>query len=674
MPDQSHYRVGVDIGGTFTDFVVYDAGKDTVEYHKVPTTSEKPWKAVIEGLQQLAARNVLDPAKIEYFSHGTTLAINTLIEQDGAKTGLLITEGFEDILEIQRLRLAEPLDFFNEKLPSLVDRRFVKGVNERIGAHGEIYDPLDSDEVLKDVQDLVNHGCENNIHERSCLDAIKEAFPDLYISTSSDIWPQEREYERALITVINAYIGDRMDEYFSQLTTKLAAINVEATVLSTKSNGGVMTAASAGERPVETLFSGPAAGVMGARWAAKASGFNQLITFDMGGTSADVSVVDDEPRFSTDASAGGYNVMMPSIDITAIGAGGGSIAWVDEQGVLKVGPESAGSNPGPACYGRGGTDPTITDAYVVLNLLNPERFSGGELRIDTERTEAAIADLAQTLELSPEDVAASILDVATAKMTSELVPLLARRGVEVTDFTMVAYGGAGPTHSFFLSEEIGIQKLVIPESPGTMSAMGSIIADCRADFVRSYRVKLGEITVSDLRDQYEALEQEALEWLRDEDLSLTSQRTIREVEMRFQGQSYEVSTPVPTKLDTLDQVREAFHRAYEEVYNFVDPNEDVEITDIRVQIVGETPTPELRAPSSKQRDGNEPQSTSADRSVYLAGRWREVPVYKRCVLQAGDQFEGPAIVDQDDTTVVVPGGFSVTVDSIGNLIGRRNTA
>ncbi len=441
-------RLGIDIGGTFTDLVTLDQNKGMLSMLKTPSTPTHPSRAVINGIDVLVSRVQIEPSHISYFVHGTTLALNTVIQRSGALTGLLVTTGFGDILELQRLRLPDPHHFNAERPRALVMRRHVRQIDERMLANGDVYQPLPVQQCVDAARELQSLGVEslaicflhayrNPAHEIAAQDAIAEALPDLYVCRSSDIWPQQREYERSLATVINAFVGDKMQRYFASLEGEVSAMGVPAPVLSTKSNGGVMSAASAGKAPVQTLLSGPASGVIGARYIGELAGERRLLTFDMGGTSADIAVVDGQIALSTTNRAGDFPLILPAVDVSSIGAGGGSVVWTDQLGVLKVGPRSAGSSPGPACYARGGTEATVTDAYVVSGILDPTTFLGGTLPLDAGRAFAAVSAIGAELGLPVERAAEAILEVATSNMYAEFVPALAQHGVDPADFVLL---------------------------------------------------------------------------------------------------------------------------------------------------------------------------------------------------------------------------------------------
>ena len=672
----ANYRIGVDIGGTFTDLVLMDTGNGSLRVLKVPSTPADPAEAVRVGVAEITGRAGVAMADVDLFVHGTTLAVNTLIQRSGADVGVLVTRGFEDVLELGRLRLPEPQNFFTDRVRPLVPRHRVRGIGERVNARGEMLTPVDLSEVERAGHELAAVGCQaiavcflhsyrNDENERLAVARLQDCLPGMLIRCSSAVWPQRREYERALVTTIDAHIGPVMRRYFNRLEEDLRGEGFSGPILSTKSNGGVMTARSAAERPAETLFSGPAAGVVGALWVATAAGYPDVVTLDIGGTSADVSILTGGvPGYSTEAKSGDFPVILPSMDLQTIGAGGGSIAWVDDRGVLKVGPRSAGADPGPVSYGRGGTNPTVTDAYVTLGILGAGGLVGGEVGLDPALGHAALAKLGDRLGLSAEDAAWSVLEVATANMYSRFVPLMASRGVNADTYALLAYGGAGPTHVFLLAREVGISRVVVPMLPGALCALGCLVADLRADFVRSFDVELGRASAETLREAFGALDEQARAWLQGEAIPVQGVQILHSAEMRYKGQSFEINVPLPD----LDGIRSEFQRAYEAIYGYADPEAPVEMVDLRAQVVGMTPKP----PSGVAAKLVEaPAAGRGSRRVYHAGSWVDAQLHARAELRPGHTFAGPAIVEQYDTTVFVPPGFRCCVDAMGNIVGEK---
>ncbi len=686
MTEGSGYRLGVDIGGTFTDFALLDEATGEISVLKVPSTPAEPAAAVVTGVRELLRRRRLGPEAIRAFVHGTTLAVNTIIERTGAPTALLVTRGFRDILTIGRHRLPDIFDFFTELPRPLVPRAWVAEIAERTAASGRVITPTDEAEVRRVVERLSAEGVEafavcflhayrNPANEQAACRAIEAAAPDAYVSLSSELWPQMREYERGLVAVMNAYVGRKMAAYFGALERGLQGLGLDAPVLSTKSNGGVMTAREAGERPVETLLSGPAAGVIGASFVAREAGFAQTVTFDMGGTSADVAVVDGEPRYSTENHVGDFPVIMPAIDVTSIGAGGGSIAWTDADGVLKVGPRSAGARPGPACYGLGGTEPTVTDAYVCLGIIDPARFLGGTLPLDPGRARAAVERLGARLGLGVLETAESILRVATSQMYAALVPLMARKGVDLDRFALLAFGGAGPTHGFLLAREVGIRRVIVPRHPGVLCATGALVADVRRDFVRTVHGVLRGTDDAGLLDGllagFRELTEQGRRWLEAQRLEFAGTVARWTADVRYLGQSFELTVPVdePMLADASGRAfRRAFQREYEQVYGYADERADLEVLDIRVSAVGITPKPKPGA--APPEAGPARRAERGERPLYADGALRTALVLDREGLAPGQRYRGPLIVEQYDATTFVPSGFAVSVDRFGNLIGE----
>lgn len=689
------YRLGIDIGGTFTDFSLLDEATGEIAVFKAPSDPERPEAALLAVTRRILTDRRLRPEQIRYFVHGTTLAVNTIIQRKGSRTALLVTKGFRDILNIARHRIPDIFNFMAEVPAPLVPRSLVFEIPERCRADGRVIAAPDETAVVAAAQRMMAEGVEsvavcflhsyrNPAGEQAARDMLRRAAPDLYVCISSDIWPQLREYERALAAVMNAYVGRSMQGYFERLERGVREVGVAAPVLSTKSNGGVMPVRAASERPVETLMSGPAAGVIGAVHVGHAGGFERMISFDMGGTSADVAVIDGAPQYSTEGHVGDFPVIMPAVDITSIGAGGGSIAWTDPSGALKVGPESAGAVPGPACYGTGGTRPTVTDAYVALGIIAPDRLLGGSVRLDAAAAERALRGLGERLGRDVRATAEAILDVATSQMYSALIPLLARKGVNAEDFALLAFGGGGPCHAFLLAADVGIPRVIVPLHPGILCAAGSLVADVRKDLVQTLHLVLpaqrdaaaesGHV-IAALRAAFDRLGTEGQAWLGAQGLSFVEQREEWTVDMRYVGQSFEL-TPALTAEDLADaggdRLRAAFFEVYERVYGQKDEAAAIEILAVRLAAVGVNPRPRLAVPLPTPAPA--PPRAVVTRPVFIGGRERAAAIYRRADLAPGFSFNGPAIVEQYDTTVFVTPGFVVTVDACGNLIGEMTHA
>ena len=672
-----HYWLGIDIGGTFTDFTLFDTATQVVTGLKVASTPPDFAAAVESGLEQLAGEHGIDLREIEVVVHGTTIAVNTLIQRTGARLGLLVTEGFRDVLEIQRLRLPNPLDLNGRRPLPLVPRDRVAEVRERLRADGSVDTALDDAGVAAAARGLAARGVDglvisllhayrDPVHERRARAAVEAAAPGIPVSTSHEVWPEAREYERTALAVVDAYVQPKVRSYLGGFATALSQRGVPAVPHVTKSNGGIMPVAAARQQTVATLLSGPASGVIGAAYVAGAAGLDDLITLDVGGTSADIAVVEKgRPRSSTAEHIGGIPVMMPVIGVTAIGAGGGSVGWVDEVGVPKVGPQSTGARPGPACYARGGTDATLTDAFVVSGVLDPERFLGGRMQLSRALAEEALQRYADTLGMGLHEAAESVVRVAISNMYAAFTRIISRAGIDPRGFTLVAFGGAGPLVGALLAREVGIPTVFVPRAPGTLCALGAITADVLNDAVRTVHRRLDALDASMLAGARRTLEAELEAWVAQHAVGLEDVGFRHAVDMRYLGQSYEIEVPVdPAWLGDSETspLLDAFHRAHERVFGHADPRAPVEMINLRVQLRGRRP----RVPLAEVSAGTGAIPTRA-RRIWLDGHPVEARVFERENLGAGDRLVGPAIVEQPDTTVLVPSGHVADVDRFGNL-------
>jgi len=680
----ARHWLGIDIGGTFTDFALFDTQTGELIGLKVPSTPHEFAEAVRVGLERLVAEHAVDPREIGIVVHGTTIAVNTLIQRTGARLGLLVTEGFRDVLELQRLRLPNPFDLDGARPLPLVPRARVAEVRERMRADGSVDTPLDEPSAREavrrlagqDVEGLVVsllHAYRSAAHERQTRAVAESAAPGLPVSLSSDVWPQAREYERTALAVLDAYVQPKVRRYLEGFEQALAARGVPATPHVTKSNGGIMPVVAARAQTVATLLSGPASGVIGAAYVAGGAGFPNVITLDVGGTSADIAVVEDgRPRWSTNEHVGGVPIMMPVVGVTAIGAGGGSVAWVDEVGLPKVGPQSTGAQPGPACYGRGGKDATLTDAFLVCGFLDPERFLDGRMRLHRELAEDAIARFAGPLGMTPDEAAESVVRVAVANMYAEFTKILSRAAVDPRDFALVAFGGAGPVVGALVAREVGIPAVFVPRSPGTLCALGAITADIVNDAVRTVHARVEAAALEALRGPYDALRAELAEWLERHGAGAGSATFRPAADMRYVGQSYEIEVPVEPAWFAAGgggALLAAFHRAHERAFGHADREAPAEIVNLRVQLRAARP----RVPLGEVPASGAPLVPRTTRRIWLDGHRTEARVLDRAALGAGARLAGPAIVEQPDTTVLVPTGHVGEVDRFGNLLLRRES-
>ena len=621
----------------------------------------------------------METASNEYFVHGATIALNTILQRNGSRVALFVTDGFRDILEIQRLRLKHPFDFNSTRPSPLVPRSAVFEVDERILSDGTVDRPLDEEGARAAIARACADGAEafavcliNSFrfphHERRLGELLAEMAPDRATSLSIDVWPQIREYERAVATVMTAYTRSSVSDYLGRLRAVLEEEGARVRPYITKSNGGVMTIERAATAPAEMLLSGPASGVTGATFVAGQAGFSDLITLDIGGTSADIAIVAGGTAISSqEEHIGDFPLIIPTVAVSSIGAGGGSIARVDAAGVLKVGPDSAGADPGPACYGRGGTAPTITDAFVVAGLLDPDHFLGGRLRLDAELARRAVASIANRIGTDDGGAARAIITVATAAMYSEFSSLISKRGIDPRDFCLVAFGGAGPLVACTLAREFRIPTVLVPVSPGTLCALGALAADVTNDHIRSLNRRLDAVDPMEIASAFADMRREAEDWLRTEGPRTDASEFLLTADTRYEGQAYEIQIPVDEsalRTSGAADIAAAHHRIHERVYAHADERSPIEVVNLRLRVIGRMPKP---VPARRPAASGAPRSVGR-RNVHVEGVPRPAAVYMRSALGTGHTFDGQAIVEQDDTTVFVPAAMRARVDDLGNLV------
>ncbi|TKX57114.1 hydantoinase/oxoprolinase family protein [Halorubrum sp. SS7] len=672
-------RIGVDIGGTFTDLVTVSDG--TLDVTKTSSTPVAPEDGVKDGLENTREKTGVRFDDVDFFAHGTTVATNAVLEEDWADTALVTTDGFRDVLEIGRQARPDIYDFQTEKPATVVPRNHRYEIPERLDERGDVTTPLDEGVVRDIAAQLVDadissvaisllFSYENASHERRIKEILEAEGVDASFSLSSEVLPEIREYERTLTTALNAALKPVMDRYLGNLEREIADLGIRPDLEIMQSNGGIITADIARTRPVNTLLSGPAAGVQGASYVAGLAGIENLITMDMGGTSCDVSLVEGgDPMVATDVEVGEYPVNVPMIDIHTVGAGGGSIAWIDDGDALRVGPRSAGAEPGPICYGRGGTSPTITDAQLLLGRLNPDAFLSDELSVDVDRVEEIFEqELADPLGKSVEDAAQGVLDVANASMERALRVVSVERGYDPRDFGLVAFGGAGPLHATTLAAELDIPRVLIPRTAGVLSALGLLISDILYDYSTS-RVRSWEsVDPSSLQATFDEFVAQGREQLANENLDESQMRFERSVDLRYAGQSFELSVPVPD--GTLDSqskatIRDRFHTKHQQRYGHAYDDEPIELVTLRTRARGVVETPNLQHDAET---GDVADAIIEERPVHFDGAVRDTRVYQREQLPAAGSFTGPAIVEGAESTVVVRPEQSVQVDEYGSLI------
>ena len=678
----SKYRLGIDIGGTFTDLTLIDQHSGKIASLKTPTVPKNPEQGIINGLKLLEKEQDVTTDEIDYFVHGMTIGLNTLLQRRGSKIALFVTDGFRDILTLQRLRLPIPYDFRSRLPEPLIPRELVFGIHERTCSDGSILNPLDEQSVDKAVEKAKNagvtgivicylHSYKNAKHEKQTIEHIQQIAPGMNVCASSLLWPEMQEYERAIIAVINLYIQSNVEEYFDHLKASLLKEGVKVEPFITQSNGGIMNIKNAAKAPVRTLFSGPAAGVIGATRVAATSGINDFLTFDMGGTSTDISFVEGgRPCFSQGSEVGGFPVMLPTIDIASIGAGGGSIAWFDRGGLLKVGPESVGSDPGPACYGKSNL-PALTDAFLLCGYLNPDRFAAGAISLDVSSSESAILPISQRLGTDTKAAADRMIQISLANMYAELSNVMEQRGYDPRDLSIVAFGGAGPVTANFVAEEIYAKNVLIPLRPGTLCAMGSLCANFVYDAVHSCQLILENTTPAQLLEKFTLLKQEAKNWVDQQKVSILEGYDIQySADARYSGQSYEIQIPIsPEQFEGKDcsAISLAFHHQHQVQYGHDESNAQVELINLRARILAYTPKiNEVTLDSSTL-----PAQKIGTRAIICRGQSYQAAVYSRYDLKATQRIKGPAIVEQDDTTTLILPCWFGEIDEHGNILISR---
>ncbi len=669
--------IGVDVGGTFTDVFVLDESTGKVEISKVPSTRGDQSVGFMSGIRA----KVPDLASVATVVHGTTVGTNALLERKGAKTGIITTRGFRDVLEMRRRDRPTTWGLWGTFEP-VVPRDLRLEVAERTLADGTIHTAVDLDQVRAAAKTLIEKGCEavalifvnafaNDANERAAAEALRAVWPNPHVSISTELLPEIREFERASTTALNAYLQPPVGSYLQRLENRLKEGGSDAQILIVQSNGGVMSVESARRRPVRTALSGPAAGVIACQAVAVAAGFPNVITCDMGGTSFDVSLIaNGEAALAAQTSIDfGMVVRTPMIEIVTIGAGGGSIAGLDRGGLLQIGPESAGSDPGPVCYGKGNTRPTVTDANVVMGRIDAERpIGGGKNKLDVAAAKAAIeTHVGKPLGLDVMAAAEAIIRVANARMAGAIRLVSIERGFDPRDFAIMPFGGGGSLHVSALMREVGLGRALVPRFPGVTSALGCVIADMRHDFVRTVNRVLDQIDMASLAQQAKDSAEEGGKLLDAAGVGFASRSVRLSLDMHYLGQTHTLSVPLEANEFTTKGVMAAFERAYEAAFGRTLKGVAAKVLNLRVAAIGHRPKFDLRtmAPTSTT------MPTPRHRDVWMEGAWHKTAIYPRMELPVGAKIAGPAILEQPDTTILVEPGFAAQVDAFGNLIIER---
>ncbi len=672
------YRVSADIGGTFTDLVFYDIATGAYKQGKTLSTPPNLSEAIIKGINE----KIDDYSEIDLFVHGTTSGLNAFLERKGVKVALITTEGFKDVYHIGRGNRKEMYNLYFKKPAPLVKRRDVFEVEERILFDGSVEKQINREnvtEVLRQIEKgqyqsvavcLIN-AYVNPEHEIFIGDICREMLPGVSVSLSHKIAREWREYERTSTTVLNAYIAPIVQKYLELLEERMKEKGFNETIHIMQSGGGVITSPIAKDIPIQTLLSGPVGGAVGNKSLSEMLEYKNLIGVDMGGTSYDVSmIIDGKPDVSMETNLEGFPVLTPMINIYTIGAGGGSIAWI-EGGGLRVGPLSAGADPGPACYGKGGSEPTITDANVVLGRIDPEGFLGGKMILDKEAAVEAVGKIAEKLNLSIQETAEGICKVADAKMADAIRQLTIRKGIDPREFVLVPFGGAGPMHACLTAEELGIETILVPEMPGIFSAWGMLQCDIRQDSVRTLKSIISNISIDDINEKYNEMIEEVSVLLRQQNIGSEHSEFQKIADVRYLGQEYTVRVPFKQgeiNGSTLKELSDTFHQYHQNIYGHSNPDGEVEIVNIRLVGIGKLDKVQKR--KSLQLSTARPKARKSCKAVFYGKEWK-TQIYLRDDLEPGQKFAGPAIVEELTSTIVIPPGYEVTVDGFNNLLIKK---
>ena len=675
--------IAIDIGGTFTDVACLENGS-RLFCCKIPSTPKNPVIAVRKGINKILQSTEGNFADIRQILHGTTVATNAVIERKGAKLGILTTKGFEDVLEIGRQQRSSLYDLsIDVQTPVfLAPRRMRVGITERIGPNGEVITELNENEVVNAVKALKNkYAVEslavcylfsfvNPAHELRTRKLVKKHFPDIEISLSSELSPMFREYERLCVTAFDAYVRNIVSRYIMRLEENLNEEednkNIKTYIM--KSSGGLNTSRAVAQRPVNILLSGPSGGVLGGKYAGELAKFKNIISIDMGGTSFDVALVKDGNLIiSREGKICDFPLRVPMIDLNTIGAGGGSIAWVDSVGGLHVGPQSAGSEPGPACYGVGGEEATSTDASLVLGYINPDYFAGGDFRLYADKATRAIDKIAKKLKMEVASTAFGIHRILNSRMADEIRLVSIRRGYDPREFAIVALGGAGPVHAGALAKMQEIPKVIVPERPGVQSAFGLHLADVEYEQAMTLIMRLDELDFKKLNQLLVDLDKSAEAEMKKDDISFNRVKISRFADLRYLGQSFELEVPIPEKMDehNIGQVEAEFAKINERIYGHVKSGVPIEFTNFRTVYAYDMPKPQRSSGGKSTSDHKGAKNT---RNAYFNDRYVSTPIYERIDLPIGFAMDGPAIVEQSDTTTVIYPGQKFSVDQFDNII------
>jgi len=676
------YRIAIDIGGTFTDVVLQNEETSEIYGAKTPTTTIDQSIGLMNGLKKICKDNQINMSEIKSIIHGTTVATNAVLEGKGAKVGLITTEGFENILHVARSWTPAPISAWIGyiKPEPIADLVYTVGAKERMTAQGNVFEKMDEEDVREKIKKLYSEGIEsltisllnsyaNNEHETKIRDIATSIDSTIPVTISNDILPEFREYERTLTTVMNSYVRPPMEKYLNNLREKIEKEDIKTPISIVRSDGGLMSVEAAASRPVYTMLSGPSGGVTASALIGKQTGNENIISFDMGGTSTDVSLTyNGEPRVSRETRVGDFPVSAPSLEVVSIGAGGGSIAHVPLTGALRVGPQSSGAEPGPACYNLGGEDPTVTDANLLLGYL-PASLVDGEMKLNIEKAKNAIGKIAQKLDVDAYKAAEGIFNIVNENMLGATRVVSVEKGYDPRDFSLLALGGAGPIHANAIGKLSGSFPVIIPQTPGVLSALGFLQSDIRNEYSKSLIKNLKDIDIDEMRAELRALGDEARNWLTQESVPLSNQKVIHEVDVRYYRQGHEITIPVvreDMEVDGLDYIRSRFNEIHERTYGFK-MDAVIEVVNIRAISIGLVDSSGLPTTEEDQEDASN-AIVDAEHQAYFNGEFVSTPVYDRSLLKHKNRIEGPAVIIQGDSTTLLLPDSVAEVDECLNLI------
>jgi N-methylhydantoinase A len=679
-------RIAVDVGGTFTDVILIDEPTNRFHYAKTPTTHYDLAEGVLKGLEDILKIAGISMNNLRYLIHGTTIGTNAIVEGKGARVGLLTTEGFEDVLEIRRVARPKEaaFDFEVDNPPPLVPRYLRKGVTERINSRGEIVRPLDEESVRVAVDILKREQVEaivisllfsflNPAHELKVAELCQSIYPEALISLSSEICPEFREYERTCTTVMNGYLGPVIKRYLDNLMRRLNKQYGAVRVHIMQSNGGSMPLETARDHSAQLINSGPAGGAMATAFISRLTGHKMAIGADMGGTTFDISIVDGGmPKTTTWGGVTEYPIKLPMVDMKTIGAGGGSIAWIDSGGILNVGPQSAGSSPGPACYGWGGTLPTVTDANIVLGRLNPAYFLGGKIPLYPDAARDAIGrHVAGPMGIPVEEAALSIIRIVNANMAKGISGVSVQRGYDLREFILVPFGGAAANHAVEIAADLGMSSIVVPPMAGNFSAVGLAVADIQHDYVRTVAKKEQDLDSGELLAMFKIMEDEGIDQLREENVENRDMLIEWSADIRYEGQSWELNTPVVRTAglgpSELRDIITSFHALHQKVYSYNEPREHTEFINLRVRATGKNAS--LTLPEEPENPTPPAVGLKENRPIYFTDKgFLDVPIYERDLFGSGSLIPGPCLIEEQISTTLIPHGWVGRIDGYKNIV------